>query len=732
MRANRAAGAVVLTFLLLTFLYALVVPPLEGFDALAHLKYAAYLNQERRLPRLEPETVDYSYELITQPPLYFAAIALVTLPLPMDQALRYVEKSDSPYHEKGLSLRQTITPPNMPAGVTATLWTARLVSILGGVVTVIGTYGLVRTLLPGEPWLAVATAALTGLNPQFLFTSVTITNDAWTPAVGVVTLWLLARATRQENVSWRDWALVGLCAGLAALTKYSSLLIALPGLLLFGRYVRHSGWRASLSALLWMAGTSALVAGWWFMRNWLLYGSPVPFAQMAIVLPTMQRPQPMLLPQVVKMIPWLFSSYWGVFVSIIAPPAYLTTTTWLMLIAAAGLLAGLLYTTFRPFTIHRSQFLIHNSFPLVFALVWFGVFFGGVLHWTRTIMFGEQGRLLHAAAPAFALLLITGWRAWLPVRWRPAFSALSPLAMVLIAFWPLPTLRDAYALPEPVAAPIEADRPIMATFAGGMRLIGVDLPAGAALAPGDRLPLTLYWQTDRAISEHYTLFLHLADMEDNLLFQFDGVPDGGRHPTTQWLPGLPFADRHRLTATTVTTDTLATLSLGFYQYDDSTARQPVFDHNGLPLGDRLILGQVRITAEPFAPPAINQPPLARWDDNIQLLSANIERDDAGAPSVVNLQWQATDELHTDYTVFVQVLDQDNQVVAQVDSQPQTGQAPTSTWRQGEIFGEQYRLEPSIVSWQRLIVGLYDATGQRLHLVKPTPGQDFLMLLERER
>ncbi|RIK38838.1 MAG: hypothetical protein DCC55_19910, partial [Chloroflexi bacterium] len=358
MRADRAAVAVLFVFLLLAFVYALIVPPLEGFDALAHFKYAAFLHQEQRLPMLEPEIVDYSYELVTQPPLYFAAIALATAPLPMDQALLFAQESDSPYHEKGLSLRQTITLPKVAGGVVATLWVARLVSLLGGVVTVVGAYALVRTLLPGEPWLAVATAALTGLNPQFLFTSVTVTNDAWTPAVGVVTLWLLARATVRDKVTWYDWALVGLCAGLAALTKYSSLLIGAPGLLLFWRYVRHTGWRAGLLALLWMAGAGVLVAGWWYLRNWSLYGSPVPFAQMAVALPTMQRPQPMPLSQVIETIPWLFSSYWGVFVSIITPPAYLNTTTWLMLIAIAGLLL-------RLFTIHNSQFTIHNSFPIL-------------------------------------------------------------------------------------------------------------------------------------------------------------------------------------------------------------------------------------------------------------------------------------------------------------------------------------------------------------------------------
>ena len=47
-----------------------------------------------------------------------------------------------------------------------------------------------------------------------------------------------------------------------------------------------------------------------------------------------------------------------------------------------------------------------------------------------------------------------------------------------------------------------------------MRLLGVDLPAGAALEPGKPLPLTLYFTTDAPIPEDYTLFLHVAGAGD--------------------------------------------------------------------------------------------------------------------------------------------------------------------------------------------------------------------------
>lgn len=716
-----ALRLVLLTFVALALLYAWIVPPLEGFDALAHFGYAGYLHQERRLPTVDRELVPRSYELVVQPPLYFAAIALATTPLPMAQAQHYAQASDSPYHEKSLSLRQTVTLPMTPWGVTVTLWVTRLVSLLGSLAAVVGTYALVRTLLPDQPWLAVATTSVVGFNPQFLFTAVTVTNDAWTAGISVISLWLLARATLQPGAKPQHWLGIGICAGLAALTKYSCLLLAVPALVLFGPYAYRQGRRAG-GALLWIIGGGLISAGFWYWRNFQLYGTPLPLEQMAQVLPTMRRAQPFTLAQTLAFIPWLWNGYWGVFVSILAPPTYFSVTKGL----ALGGGAGLLLWPWRGDKSSRGR----EQLALLVALLWVGAIFGGVLHWTRTITFGEQGRLLLAASPALALLLLIGWRSWLPAAWANGLYALTPLFMVGLALWPLPTLQNNYRLPTSITEPLAPDRPVTATFAGGMQLLGFDLPAGAGLVPGERLPLTLYWRAEQEIPANYTLFLHLADEQDQLLYQFDGLPVQGRHPTRQWQPGQVFADRHRLTARSVPTTTLATLSLGFYAYADPTLRQPVFDQNQQPLGDRLILGKVRVLAPVPPTAAVTTTPLARWQGGITLLTAQIQADTTGAPHQIAVQWQATGAIQRDYTVFVQLLDDHNQVLAQLDQLPQAGRAPTSTWRAAEVIPDYYQLNAENANWQQLIIGLYDQTGQRLHLEQPTAAPDYWVLAQR--
>ncbi len=90
-----------------------------------------------------------------------------------------------------------------------------------------------------------------------------------------------------------------------------------------------------------------------------------------------------------------------------------------------------------------------------------------------------------------------------------------------------------------------------------------------------------------------------------------------------------------------------------------------------------------------------------------------------------LYWQAVAEMETNYTVFVQLLNENGQVVAQVDQPPLNGTAPTTTWLTGEILSDPYTLNlpPLPLGTYRLITGLYNgATGERLPVAN---GHDFV-------
>jgi hypothetical protein len=110
---------------------------------------------------------------------------------------------------------------------------------------------------------------------------------------------------------------------------------------------------------------------------------------------------------------------------------------------------------------------------------------------------------------------------------------------------------------------------------------------------------------------------------------------------------------------------------------------------------------------------LGQPP------QVTLLGYDLAQADVapGATLPLTLYWQAEAELGSNYTVFIQLLNPAQQVVAQVDRPPQAGQAPTTTWLPPEIVTDPYDLtlpENLPPGEYRLIAGLYDAaTGLRL-------------------
>jgi uncharacterized membrane protein len=96
---------------------------------------------------------------------------------------------------------------------------------------------------------------------------------------------------------------------------------------------------------------------------------------------------------------------------------------------------------------------------------------------------------------------------------------------------------------------------------------------------------------------------------------------------------------------------------------------------------------------------------------------------------ITLIWRAGDApIDTDYTVFVQLINDDGIVIAQSDAQPAAAARPTSGWRAGEYIIDAHTLifnEQARVGSARFIVGMYDAQTNRRILT--SDGQDFARL-----
>lgn len=101
-----------------------------------------------------------------------------------------------------------------------------------------------------------------------------------------------------------------------------------------------------------------------------------------------------------------------------------------------------------------------------------------------------------------------------------------------------------------------------------------------------------------------------------------------------------------------------------------------------------VLGQVEVSGVRLPEGATN------FDDKIALLEIEVPDPTLRPGGQLNatFTWQALAPLAENYTVFVQVVNGQDQIVGQVDSWPLQGTYPTSQWSTGEIVTDPYRIQ----------------------------------------
>lgn len=738
-------------YFLLAVAYGMATPDLEAPDAGAHFRYVAFLHDHPQIPRYDLPTALVSHELVQQPPLYYALVAALLPGAGVQATVEFEQDVQTPYFEKGLGKRATVSLPDADPDVVWPLRVARAVSLAGGMLMVAATWVLARTLLCGRIALPLAITAVVAFNPQFIFTSTTITNDVWAAALSTAAVSAAAVATTR-SARLPVWLLVGVLCGLATLTKYSGIISLLPVALLALLLRPPWNWR-SLEATgpvikdLLMKGMAVAlgfvaVTAIQFGHNFAWTGELFPMQPIRTLLPGLIRVEPLSQSELWVRLAFLTRSYTGIFGYGVRASAGFFEVVDLGLKLA---LAGALVLTVKWLVWPKRAQIDDLVRALVLSLAWSVALLGSLAVWIRIMIAGEQGRLLFPGAAAIATLLVLGWIGWLPRRMQGWAAAALGAGMLALAVWQYQTVQSTYATPPAVAAPLAAGHVVDATFAGGMQLVGFDLPAGAATDFSKPLPLTLYFRAVKPVLEDYTLFLHLVDNDNRMFYQYDGIPYQGRHPPRQWNVGEIFADHYEIALrpetdaalTQTLTSTLASLTLGFYPVLQPAERLAVLDANGQPAGDRLQLAKIRILPPgqraQAAQAVVDAQPagsgLARWQNGIVLQDIAVTQEENGNPKSLQLRWGAEQIIQRDYTVFVQALDAAGNLVAQIDQQPQQGGAPTSTWLEGESIVDDMTFSQPLDGWQQIIVGLYDGSGQRLPLTNPG-GTDYVVALQQ--
>jgi hypothetical protein len=68
--------------------------------------------------------------------------------------------------------------------------------------------------------------------------------------------------------------------------------------------------------------------------------------------------------------------------------------------------------------------------------------------------------------------------------------------------------------------------------------------AGEGFEPGEIVPLTLFWQAQKPVSENLKVFVHVLNGNGDLVAQRDSEPLSGLRPTSTWEVGEAIVDRY--------------------------------------------------------------------------------------------------------------------------------------------------------------------------------------------
>ena len=775
---GRAIWALVAVFLALGALYSVMTPLFEASDELWHYPFVQHLAQGGRLPVQDPAAPGPWRQEGSQPPLYYALAALITRPVPagdLDQLLVRNPHADIGIPRPDGNANMVVHGPLEAwpwRGAALAVHLARLFSVLLGAVTVLFTHAIGREVLPGRPGLALGAAAVVAFTPMFLFISGSVNNDNLLVALATVAFWQTLRLLRLEPTPGR-WALLGLLVGLAALAKASGLALLAPA----GLALAWVAWRRrDPKILLWggacVGGTAALVAGWWYWRNWALYRDPLGLKVfVAIVGP--RHPRPTLL-QLAGEWRGFVMAYWGFFggLNVAAPTWFYRVFNAIALLGAGGLAVGALRRLWS-----RRALAADVAFRLGLVVAWPLIVTASLVRWTLMTI-ASQGRLIFPAISALSYLLVLGLASWGAgvhhrdaestegngsERDKPGFSEkpglsrityyvlrimyyasriILPLAVACfaaLALWaPFAVIAPAYARPrlltveELAAIPHRLD----VTFGGQMDLLGYRVEA-SQVKPGQELPVTLYWRARAPMAEDYSVFVHLLGENDLILGQRDLYPGRGTFPTSRWRPGDAIADTYVIPVSpTAFSPSQALLEVGLYR-QRTGERLSVSDAQGRPLGDQVRFARLLVRAEPRD--GIANPLYVDFDHKIALVGYDLDRTalQPGEALHLTLYWKALSPMARNYTVFAQVVGPNHSLWAQKDDWPLAGAAPTSTWRPGQLFRDPYELvvrPETPAGVYELQVGFYLAdTLERLPVLGPGGHlQDNRVLLNRIR
>ncbi|NIN63294.1 MAG: hypothetical protein GTO63_00965, partial [Anaerolineae bacterium] len=540
LRANVALISILILYVILATAYSVIVPLGEAPDEVPHFTYIRYITLHGNLPVGAEEHEGF------QPPLYYLIGAAATSWIDTeDYAIRangdYSFTEDRP----PFNLLLHTTAESFPYRGWALAWhLIRLLSVAMGATTVWATYRIAKEIFPAYEYIAVGAAAFNAFLPQFLFISGVVNNDNLATTLSSLALLVVVKILKGARL-YRNFLLLGALVGLGVLAKASLLNFFVIVIIVIGLVLWQERREKGL-ALLVRRGAILLglvvvpfllIAGWWFIRNQILYGDPLGWG--LVLAANALREAPLTLGDIQWLIWGLYRSFWLRWIGIELELLFYAGLTIPCVLAFAGLM-----------TLFRTRERIPPPAPLFLSVLGLYIIMvaGSLIPWTATVLGTDQARLLYPAVSAIAIFMFLGWAQLVPRRGGNYLA--SGVAGGMLVFAIVAPVR--YIMPVHAPPPVLAEQdlagvqfPVNINFGDKIELVGYEVNR-ENWRPGDDLLVTMYWEALDDLDEDYWLLMRLVHRRGwDLVFK-DGCPSAGRYTTDFWKKGDIIPSVHRL------------------------------------------------------------------------------------------------------------------------------------------------------------------------------------------
>lgn len=141
-----------------------------------------------------------------------------------------------------------------------------------------------------------------------------------------------------------------------------------------------------------------------------------------------------------------------------------------------------------------------------------------------------------------------------------------------------------------IRARVMPDLPIH--FGNGITLQALEI-AGDSLKPGDALVLLFYWSAVKKVDQDFTVFVHLVDMNGQMILGADEPPRQGSAPTSSWEPNRLLPDGHIVAVDASVAPGSYQIEAGLYN-PQTMERLLIVDAQGRPYTDKIIIEPINV------------------------------------------------------------------------------------------------------------------------------------------